>query len=288
MRVPIITIDRLSDPTAIRELLCPTGPTPRTPSLSSTLRSSVRPNGTRLGARRVVRFYCTRAVVSDRRSSPSGDPAALEAALSLHPGPRFSFGSLRPEHRPPSRSISCSRRPQTMLRMSVSAERFSPVTSRAVRLTGRDTSQINRSYSSEGGPSSYRRATSRRASTTASSSTAAWSRSPARTSSRIRKASLWSATSSPIPLYRGGGLATYRHQRDDRRPARALPAGRPHGRGGERARRARLPAPRLRAVLHSARVAPDPQGAGRRDSASSGASSPAGAGAPKGRRSSRR
>jgi ribosomal protein S18 acetylase RimI-like enzyme len=84
-----------------------------------------------------------------------GHPAALKAALSLHPGPRFSFGSLRPEHRSAIQKYFVFTRPQTMLRMSVSAEGIHPSESRAVRLTGRDISQVNRLYASESGSSSY-------------------------------------------------------------------------------------------------------------------------------------
>jgi GNAT superfamily N-acetyltransferase len=84
-----------------------------------------------------------------------GDPSALEAALSLHPGPRFSFGSLRPEHRSAVQKYFVFTRPQTMLRMSVEAEDFRPSENRAVRLTGRDISQVNRLYASESGSSSY-------------------------------------------------------------------------------------------------------------------------------------
>lgn len=84
-----------------------------------------------------------------------GEPAALEALVSLHPGPRFSFGSLRPEHRAAIQKYFIFTRPQAMLRMSVSTEGFRSADSRAVRLTGRDISQVNRLYASESGSSSY-------------------------------------------------------------------------------------------------------------------------------------
>jgi ribosomal protein S18 acetylase RimI-like enzyme len=84
-----------------------------------------------------------------------GDPAALEAALSLHPGPRFSFGSLRPEHRSAVQKYFVLTRAQTMLRMSVAPADFRSADNRAVRLTGRDISQVNRLYASESGSSSY-------------------------------------------------------------------------------------------------------------------------------------
>jgi hypothetical protein len=84
-----------------------------------------------------------------------GDPAALEAALTLHPGPRFSFGSLRPEHRSAVQKYFVFTRPQTMLRMSVSGDAFAPAEERAVRLSGRNISDINRLYAAESGSSSY-------------------------------------------------------------------------------------------------------------------------------------
>lgn len=84
-----------------------------------------------------------------------GDPQALDVALSLHPGPRFTFGSLRPEHRPVLQRYFILTREQTMLRMSVTAETFKPVQGEALRLRGRDISRINRLYSAEGGPATY-------------------------------------------------------------------------------------------------------------------------------------
>jgi len=84
-----------------------------------------------------------------------GDPQALDVALSLHPGPRFTFGSLRPEHRPVVERQFILTRGQTMLRMSITAETFEPVAGEAVRLHGHDLTAINRLYSSEGGSTSY-------------------------------------------------------------------------------------------------------------------------------------
>ncbi len=84
-----------------------------------------------------------------------GDPQALDAALSLHPGPRFSFGSLRLEHRPVVGRYFFLTRDQTMLRMSVTAETFRPAEGRAVPLRGRDVSRVNRLYSAEGGATTY-------------------------------------------------------------------------------------------------------------------------------------
>jgi RimJ/RimL family protein N-acetyltransferase len=86
-----------------------------------------------------------------------GDPTALDAILSLHPGPRFSFASFRPEHRPVLRRHFMLTRDELMVRMSASAETFRPVEgqARAIRLTGSDIGRINRLYSSEAGPAAY-------------------------------------------------------------------------------------------------------------------------------------
>ena len=84
-----------------------------------------------------------------------GHPTAIEAALSLHPGPRFSFGSLRAEHRRSLERFFVCTRPQTMLRMSVTNPGFKRVVGEAVRLTGRDIAAINRLYATESGSSAY-------------------------------------------------------------------------------------------------------------------------------------
>jgi len=86
-----------------------------------------------------------------------GDPAALNAALRLHPGARFTFGSLRLEHKRVAEKHFFLARPQTMLRMSVTRESFQPAEGTgAVRLTTGDVGMVNRLYSIEGGPTSYR------------------------------------------------------------------------------------------------------------------------------------
>jgi len=148
-------IDRLSDPNAIRQLLLPDR------AYSAYALAQLEP-----ALFRQAEFYTASgregaALLLHSRGGLGralfalGHPAALEAALSLHPGPRFSFGSLRPEHRSAIQKYFVFTRPQTMLRMSVSPEAFRSVETRAVRLTGRDTSQINRLYASESGSSSY-------------------------------------------------------------------------------------------------------------------------------------
>jgi GNAT superfamily N-acetyltransferase len=87
----------------------------------------------------------------------SGDPAALDAILSLHPGARFAFGSLHLEHRAVMEKYFILTRPQTMIRMSITPQALRvPGGHEAVRLTGRDVNAVNRLYSIEGGPTSYR------------------------------------------------------------------------------------------------------------------------------------
>lgn len=85
-----------------------------------------------------------------------GDADALDAAFSLHPGPRFAFGSLYPDHRKVVEKYFVMTRPQTMYRMSVTKETFKPVTGEARRLRGIDVVAVNRIYSVDGGPTAYR------------------------------------------------------------------------------------------------------------------------------------
>ncbi len=85
-----------------------------------------------------------------------GDPRAVEAILSLHPGSRFTFGSLRPEHRLPAERFFLLGRTRMMSRMVTSAEAFRPVAGPAIRLAATHISEINRLYSLEGGPAYYR------------------------------------------------------------------------------------------------------------------------------------
>lgn len=85
-----------------------------------------------------------------------GDAGALDVALSLHPGPRFSFGSLRLEHRAVAEKHYMMSRPQLMTRMSVSGDTFQPVSGPAVHLGRPELQDVNRIYSIEGGPTAYR------------------------------------------------------------------------------------------------------------------------------------
>lgn len=84
-----------------------------------------------------------------------GDALAVDAILSLHPGSRFTFGSLRPEHFKTIDRYFVMLRRGVMMRMAVTAESFVPVEGEAVRLTGSHIAAVNRLYSSEGGPTAY-------------------------------------------------------------------------------------------------------------------------------------
>ncbi len=85
-----------------------------------------------------------------------GDATALDAVLSVHPGPRFAFGSLTLEHRAIVRKYFLMTRPQVMLRMTVHSGTFQPVEATAQRLATSDIAAVNRLYSMEGGPTAYR------------------------------------------------------------------------------------------------------------------------------------
>jgi RimJ/RimL family protein N-acetyltransferase len=91
-----------------------------------------------------------RAVYTD------GDPVSIDVILSLHPGARFTFATLRPEHRSTVERFFFMGRPQRMSRMIVSDSTFRPSEPTAVRLHATDLAEINRLYSLEGGPAYYR------------------------------------------------------------------------------------------------------------------------------------
>lgn len=86
----------------------------------------------------------------------TGDPQALDVALSLHPGARFSFGSLRVEHRPIVEKYFILTRPQLMTRMQIRAQTFQPIEGSVMRLGPTELDEVNHLYSIEGGPAAYR------------------------------------------------------------------------------------------------------------------------------------
>jgi len=148
-------VQRLTNPDEIRALLAPER------AYAAYALAQLEPGLFELSEWYVATGPERRALIVHSRSGLGraffalGDPQALDVVLSLHPGPRFTFGSLRPEHRPVVERHFILTRGQTMLRMSVTAETFEPVQGEAVRLHSRDISPINRLYSSEGGPTSY-------------------------------------------------------------------------------------------------------------------------------------
>lgn len=84
-----------------------------------------------------------------------GDASAVDAILSLHPGARFTFGSMRPEHLKTIERFFVVLRRGAMVRMAVRSGTFNPAEGVAVRLTGSHVATLNRLYSAEGGPTAY-------------------------------------------------------------------------------------------------------------------------------------
>lgn len=88
-----------------------------------------------------------------------GDEHALDALLSLHPGPRQNYVTCEPQHLEVvgRRFAIASERP--MMRMAVTAETFVPPRvppgATVRRLTAEDTRHVNRLYGSEGTPTYY-------------------------------------------------------------------------------------------------------------------------------------
>ena len=93
-----------------------------------------------------------------------GAPEAIDAILSIHPGPRRSYlSTATPEQMPTLRRIYRLTAELPMRRMSNTREHFVPKSGETRRLTGRDVGRLNNLYASEGGPSFYRAATIDRA-----------------------------------------------------------------------------------------------------------------------------
>ena len=85
-----------------------------------------------------------------------GPPDGVTAILSIHPGQPQTFITAKPEHVSGLRRAYTLGGDRTMLRMHVDAERFRPVADATIRLQRRHLAALNRLYSSEGGPASYR------------------------------------------------------------------------------------------------------------------------------------
>ena len=84
-----------------------------------------------------------------------GEAGALDALLSLHPGPRQTFLTCEPHHLETMlRHFELEQR-QTMIRMHVTESTFQPIDGPVRRLTAEDARAINRLYRSDGVPSFY-------------------------------------------------------------------------------------------------------------------------------------
>ena len=149
------SVERLLDVDEIRDQLAPEGAyatyarAQLAPSLfaQSEWWSASGPNGRAIVLH--ARGGLGRAMVT------LGDPAALNIALGLHPGPRFCFASFRSEHRKIVQRHFMLARNELMVRMSVAGEAFRPLEGETVRLRGSDIGRVNQLYSTEGGPASY-------------------------------------------------------------------------------------------------------------------------------------
>jgi RimJ/RimL family protein N-acetyltransferase len=85
-----------------------------------------------------------------------GDPDAIAAILSIHPGSTRTYATCQPHHLDALQRVYRLANQQPMMRMAVTRERFRPVPEpQAVPLSGYDIRRINGLYSSEGGPSYY-------------------------------------------------------------------------------------------------------------------------------------
>jgi len=90
-----------------------------------------------------------------------GDSPAVDAIFHIHPGPRLSFATFKTEHLPVIERHFMVSRKRVMQRMVVAEAGFRRVEKPAgdavtiQLLRGTDISQINRLYSTEGGPASY-------------------------------------------------------------------------------------------------------------------------------------
>lgn len=85
-----------------------------------------------------------------------GDPEAVLAILTIHPGTAQTYATCQPQHLEALRKVYRLATQQPMIRMGVTRDRFTPVREvHAVPLTGIDIRKVNALYSSEGGPSYY-------------------------------------------------------------------------------------------------------------------------------------
>ena len=94
-----------------------------------------------------------------RTTVVAGEPSAVDALVSLHPGPRGSYlATCAPEHLEALQRTYLVLSPLQMRRMSVTRATFAPVPSlrrELRRLSGRDARALNMLYSTEGAPAGY-------------------------------------------------------------------------------------------------------------------------------------
>ncbi|HNM78585.1 MAG TPA: GNAT family N-acetyltransferase [Tepidiformaceae bacterium] len=85
-----------------------------------------------------------------------GDPDAVSAILSIHPGTAQTYATCQPQHLDTLRRYFRLANQQPMIRMAVTRERFEPVVDQPTAvLSGIDIRKVNALYGSEGGPSYY-------------------------------------------------------------------------------------------------------------------------------------
>src|SRR5689334_16530007 len=85
-----------------------------------------------------------------------GDPDAVAAILSIHPGPAHTYATCQPQHLEALQGVYRVSSQQPMTRMAVTAAEFKPIhNDSAIPLGGVDIRKINALYGSEGGPSYY-------------------------------------------------------------------------------------------------------------------------------------
>jgi hypothetical protein len=93
-----------------------------------------------------------------------GDEVALYVLFSLHPGPAYSFATMKPEHLPVARHFYSLAQTQPVARMVVDKRTFVPAPASPAgsslqlrRLSAGDTPDVNRLNASEGGGVTYRK-----------------------------------------------------------------------------------------------------------------------------------
>lgn len=85
-----------------------------------------------------------------------GDPDAVAAILSIHPGPTHSYATCQPQHLAALRDIYRLSNQQPMIRMGVTRESFTPTHDITTHLLGGiDIRRINTLYGSDGSASYY-------------------------------------------------------------------------------------------------------------------------------------